>query len=103
MQTPFNLRRLRELRRLGQAPSLPVVVTDNWIFNGNIERMGALSIMVRPQHSAENWEAVAGLDVVIATDDTAEYTPLMKAIRESRPRRLRLAGDNGMTVIWRGA
>ncbi len=90
---------MRELRAYGKSPALPIFVTDNWVFNGNMERMGALSIMVRPQNSSENWDAVAGMDVILCVKETEEIRPLVRAVRDARPRRLRNAG-NGLTTMW---
>lgn len=100
MQTPFNLDRLRTLRRSGQSPSLPVFVTSNWVFFANMERCGAMAIRVRPEDCEHDWEPVAGLDVVLGIPDREEWTPLMKAVRDSNPRRLRVLSEEGLTTMW---
>lgn len=103
MQTPFDLRQLRTLRRNGQSPSLPVFLTNNWQFQSNLQQCGAMVIRVNPGDSSEDWEAIAGLEVILALPDLRPWTPLMQAVRDSRPRRLQVIADDGLTTIWRGA
>lgn len=97
MQTPYNLQRLRELRRRGQSPELPVLVTDQheWM-----AQFGALGIRVRQSDSAENWDAIAGLEVILDLPDSLAWTPLMKAVRDAKPRRLQVLAEDGLTTLW---
>lgn len=59
-----------------------------------------MAIRVKPEDSEQNWEAVAGLDVILGIPDLEEWTPLMKVVRESNPRRLRVLTEDGLSTMW---
>lgn len=61
-----------------------------------------MAIRVRPDDSAHDWEAIAGLDVVLGMPDSGEWTPLMKSVRDCKPRRLSVLREDGLTTMWRG-
>jgi hypothetical protein len=102
MQTPFNLHRLRELRKHGQSPSLPVFIAPmgDWVFTTNMEAMGALAIRVKPADFQQNWDALAGLEVILNLPHERLWSPLMRAVRDSHPRRLQALVDNCLTTFW---
>ena len=90
MQAPYELRLLASYRARGQAPQLPVFVTTlGHTFVSNLRASGVFVIPTRDIDAAPGWgwEALAGLDVVLAL-----YQPeleLVRAVRSARPRRLR--------------
>lgn len=102
MRMPNNLWQLHELRKLGKSPVLPVFVVGMkaWIFHTNMESMGALSIRVRPEDAKQDWQALAGLDVIIHFPEIPAWRDLMHAIRDSKPRRLRTLSERGLTTMW---
>lgn len=97
MQTPFNLIQLRELRRHGKSPGLPVFLTNRHDWTA---QFGAMSIYVKNSDSEQDWQAVAGLDVILDLPQTPGWTPLMKSVREAHPRRLRVLGAAGLSTMW---
>ena len=96
MRAPSELQLLAELRSRGQAPELPVWITNNATMRVNLTAAGMLAIPVRSDDWELDWSALAGLDVVLAVSfiDTPVGTRLAVAIRDAQPRRLRLWLDD---------
>jgi len=61
-----------------------------------------MAIRVRPDDSAHDWSAVSGLDVILGLPDNERWTPLMNAIRDRSPRRLRVLTSDGLAALWYG-
>lgn len=97
MPAPFELRQLADLRRLGKAPAWPIFITDSWEFARRMRDLGALAI--RPNEECD-WTPLAGMDVILAFPDWPENTARMRAIRDARPRRLRLLEDGILSTMW---
>lgn len=92
MRAPFELETLARLRSSGQAPVLPVWITNNRMLGENLKRAGVLVIYVVSDHFACDWSPLAGLEVFLALSfaDTPVGARLAIAIRNSHPRGLRL-------------
>lgn len=80
---------LAQLRQRGQAPQLPVFVTDMQRFQRNMDGVGALVIWT-PLHASRDWRALAGLEVYVMLHEgySDAGARLIERIRESSPRLL---------------
>lgn len=66
MPAPYDLLTLHRLRSRGQAPKLPVFVTDSWDWQQRLLDLGALCIRVRtPQDCEHDWSALRGLHCIL--------------------------------------
>lgn len=86
-----ELQALAQLRQRGQAPQLPVFVTDMQRFQRNMDGVGALVIWT-PLHVSQDWRALAGLEVfvMLANGYSNAGARLIEAVRAARPRVLRI-------------
>lgn len=91
MRAPSELLFLVELRAGGQAPELPVWLTNSAMLKRNLTEAGCLVIPVVSDQWACDWSALAGLDVIVAVSfyATPVGTRLMLAVRDQSPRRFR--------------
>lgn len=80
---------LANLRCRGQAPDLPVFVTDMQRFQRNMDGVGALVVWT-PLHVAQDWRALCGLEVyvILANGYSDAGARLIERVREARPRLL---------------
>ena len=82
-----ELSMLAQLRHRGQAPQLPVFVTDMQRFQRNMEGVGALVIWTS-LNDPQDWKPLTGLEVYVML--RAGYSDagarLCEAVRAARPR-----------------
>lgn len=84
-----ELQALAQLRSRGQAPQLPVFVTDMQRFQRNMDGVGALVIWTSLHH-ANDFRPLAGLEVyvMLANGYSDAGARLIEKVRSARPRRL---------------
>jgi hypothetical protein len=94
-----ELESLRQSRRRGQSPALPVIVTDEFLTRQSMADVGCVVVSVH-RDEPRDWSPLAGLDVILIFRKPAERRELARAIREARPRRLRAHIDGQLGVMF---
>lgn len=102
MKQPLGLALLAQLRRLGQAPELAVIVTDDWRYVPLAEEIGALAIYAKPEHHACDWSPIAGLFVILIANrsSSSAIADLSTALLRANPSRLEALTRSGLRLVW---
>ena len=96
-----DLRQLRELRRKGKAPAMPVFVGRGRNFlEQNVRDIGCAYVYVGQDWRKYDWSALSGLYVICDLPLIPESVEVLRAIKSARPRRLEAFVDGELSVVF---